>query len=158
MVSGDGFYARAADYSLYLHPDGRFHFVFHDANEMFSNSGAGRGGGGGGLTLDPLAAQHDAAKPIISKILAVPDLRAKYIGFIRDVADKGLDWKTLGLVVKQYRDLIADDVARDTRKLYSTDEFLRGTADDGTLRSFIDQRRTFLLNWVAQQSAPPAAQ
>ena len=39
MVSGDGFYQRVADYSLYRHPDGRFHFVFHDANEMFSTGG-----------------------------------------------------------------------------------------------------------------------
>ena len=31
---------RAADYSLYRHPDGRFHFVFHDANEMFSAAAA----------------------------------------------------------------------------------------------------------------------
>jgi spore coat protein CotH len=36
MSSGDGFYTRAADYSLYLDERGRFHFVFHDANEMFS--------------------------------------------------------------------------------------------------------------------------
>jgi hypothetical protein len=153
MVSGDGFYARAADYSLYLHPNGRFYFTFHDANEMFSQAaGPGRGGaGGGGVSLDPLAAQHDANKPIISKVLAVPELRAKYIGYVREIAEKSLDWKGLGPVVKQYRDLIADDVARDTRKLYSTEDFLRSTADDGTLRTFIDQRRAFLLDWTAQQ-------
>ena len=76
MVSGDGFYARGADYSLYLDPGGRFHFVFHDANEMFSGSGGGRGGGGG-VQLSPLAAENDASKPIISKVLAVPALRAQ---------------------------------------------------------------------------------
>jgi hypothetical protein len=80
----------------------------------------------------------------------VPALRAKYLGFVREIARTSLDWNALGPVVKQYRDLIADDVARDTRKLYSTEDFLRGTADDGTLRTFIDQRRAFLLNWTPQ--------
>jgi hypothetical protein len=156
MVSGDGFYARAADYSLYLDPGGRFHFVFHDANEMFSAGGGGRGGGGG-VSLNPFVAQYDTSKPIISKILAVPALRAKYVRFIGEIAEKAFDWTTLGPVVKQYRELIAAEVARDTRKLYTTDDFLSGTADDGTLRSFFDRRRAFLLSWVAENSAGPAA-
>jgi hypothetical protein len=156
MVSGDGFYSRAADYSLYLHPNGRFHFVFHDVNEMFSTGGGGRGGfGGGGVRLDPFAAAGDTTKPIISKILAVPALRAKYVAIVREIADKSLDWRVLGPVVKQYRDLAGEEIARDTRKLYSTDEFLRGTADDGTLRTFFDQRRAFLLEWAAANG--PAA-
>ncbi len=156
MSSGDGFYTRVADYSLYLDASSRLHFVFHDANEMFSTGGGGGrggggpgggGGGGGGISLNPLVSANDASKPIIAKVLAVPALRAKYLGYIREIAEKSFDWKTLGPVVKQYRDLIADDVARDTRKLFSTDEFLRGTADDaGTLRNFFEQRRAFLLN------------
>ena len=48
MANGDGFYTRGADYSLYLHPDGRFHLIFYDVNEMFSSGGGGRGGGRGG--------------------------------------------------------------------------------------------------------------
>jgi spore coat protein CotH len=160
MASGDGFYSRTADYSLYLDPAGRFHFTFHDTNEMFSTGGGrggggrggrgGPGGGGGGVTLDPLISQHDATKPIISKVLAVPALRAKYLGFVREIAETSLDWTVLGPVVKQYRDLIADDVARETRKLFSTEEFLQSTADDGTLRTFVDQRRAFLRGQVAQ--------
>ncbi len=169
MVNGDGFYTRAADYSLYLDPNGRFHLMFYDVNEMFSSGGGGgRGGGpggggpggggfgGGGTSLNPLVAQGDASKPIISQILAVPSLRAKYLGYVREIAEKSFDWKTLGPVVKQYRDLISDDVARDTRKLFSTEQFLAGTSDEpgpGSLRSFFDQRRAFLLNW-SESSAP----
>jgi hypothetical protein len=151
MANGDGFYTRGADYSLYLDPNGRFHLIFYDANEMFSSGGGGRGGGpAGGTALNPLAAQNDTSKPIISRILEVPSLRAKYIGFVREIAEKSFDWKTLGPVVKQYRDLISEDVARDTRKLFTTEQFLAGTADEpgpGNLRSFFDQRRAFLLNW-----------
>jgi CotH protein len=150
MISGDAFFQRASDYSLYRHPDGQFHFVFHDANEML---GTGR------AELSPLVSQNDTAKPIISKVLAVPALRAKYLGYVREIAEKSLDWNAIGPVVKQYRDLIAADVARDTRKLFSTDDFLSTTADDpayGTLRSFFEGRRAFLLRWLEQNTAAPA--
>jgi spore coat protein CotH len=160
MANGDGFYTRGADYSLYLHPDGRFHLIFYDVNEMFSSGGGGRGRGGGGgggggrggggTSLSPLATQDDASKPIIARILAVPSLRAKYLAYVRQIAEKSFDWQTLGPVVKGYRDLISDDVARDTRKLFSTEQFLAAIADEpsaGSLRNFIDQRRAFLLNW-----------
>ena len=153
MVSGDAFHQRVSDYSLYRHPDGRFHFVFHDANETFGS------GGRGGVQLSPLVGQNDATKPIIAKVLAVPALRAKYLGYIREIAEKSLDWNGVGPIVKQYRDLIADDVARDTRKLFSTDDFLRTTADEptgGTLRSFFESRREFLLRWTAENTTAPA--
>jgi len=152
MSSGDGFYTRAADYSLYLDERGRFHFVFHDANEMFS-AGGGRGGGpagGGGASLNPFFSLNDGSKPIISKILGVPALRAKYVSFVKEIAQKSLDWNALGPVVKQYRELISADVERETHKLFSTEEFLRATAESGTLRGFIEQRRAFLLNWMPQ--------
>jgi hypothetical protein len=161
MANGDGFYARAADYSLYRHPDGPFHFVVHDANEMFSTGGGGRGGfGGGGVQLSPLVAQNDANKPIISKILAVPALRARYLEHVRTIAERSLDWTALGPIVRQYRELIAGDVTRETRKLYSTEEFLHATSDDpgpGTLRSFFEGRRAFLLQWIEQNAGAAAA-
>ena len=156
MAGGDAFFQRASDYSLYRHPDGQFQFVFHDANEMF-------GMGGRGLELSPLVAQNDGTKPIISKVLEVPSLRARYLAYVREIADKSLDWKVVGPIVMQYRELIADDVARDTRKLFSTDQFLQATADDpafGTLRSFFEGRRAFLLRWTTENAAaaaPPAS-
>lgn len=153
MAGGDGFYQRAADYSLYLDPAGRFHFTFHDSNETFSWGGGRRGPGSGGVFLNPLFAQDDANKPIISKILAVPALRAKYLGYVREIADRWLNWEAVGPLVRQYRDLIGEDVARDTRKLYSTEDFLRDTSDEaamGTLRNFFAQRRAFLLDWTAR--------
>jgi hypothetical protein len=156
MASGDGFYQRVADYSLYLDPGGRFHFVFHDANEMFS---AGGRGPGGGVLLNPFAAAAQPDKPIISKILAVPALRDRYVRHVRDIAETWFDWKKIGPVVEQYRSLIAADVARDTRKLFTTEDFERSTTDapaPGTLRSFFDQRRAFLLSWADGATAAPA--
>jgi hypothetical protein len=92
-----------------------------------------------------------------SKLLAVPTLRAKYIASIKTIAKDDLDWKNLGPVVASYRKLMEKEVALDTRKLESTEGFMRATADQAEpgqprgrevpLRTFADARRKFLLDW-----------
>ncbi|MFO0802859.1 MAG: CotH kinase family protein [Gemmataceae bacterium] len=112
--------------------------------------------GGGGVDLDPLVGMNDNSKPLRSKVLAVPALRAKYLANIKTIAEKDLDWKTLGPVVSQYRSLMEKEVELDTRKIVSTEEFKRATADEPAagggrglpLRTFADQRRKFLLNYT----------
>lgn len=123
--------------------------------------GRGFGPGGGqrveGVKLDPLVAAQDASKPLIAKLLAVPELRTRYLGYVRQIAEKWLDWKHLGPVAEQYQALIAAEVAADTRKLDSTENFLQGlTQDTGGgfgpgggkigLKNFADQRRAYLLS------------
>lgn len=125
----------------------------------------GPGGGmGGGVQLDPLVGLTDARKPLRSKLLAVPSLRAKYLQNVRTIAEKSLDWKNLGPVVADYRKLIEKEVEADTRKLSSFEAFKAATADDAPpgrgrempLRSFADQRRKFLIDYKEnEQNAPP---
>ena len=114
-----------------------------------------------GVELDPLIAAMDADKPLASKLLAVPSLKARYLADVREIAQNWLDWSKLGPVAKQYHSLIADYVKADTRKLYSTQAFLDGLEGDSpdsggfgpgrpviSLKSFADQRRAYLLNYV----------
>ena len=91
-----------------------------DFNEAL---GAGRGFGGGGPDLDPLTGLDDAAKPLRSKLLAVPALRARYLAYVRDIARRWLDWNRIGPLVRQWQALIESDIKVDTRKLYSTEAF-----------------------------------
>lgn len=121
--------------------------------------GPGRGLNIKGVELDPLFAANDENKPLISKLLAVPALRERYLNYVRDIADKWLDWQKLGPIARQYHVLIANDVRDDTRKLDTTDAFLKSMIEDipgnnrpgpggrGTIgiKSFADQRREFLL-------------
>ena len=127
LVNGDGYWTRASDYNLYKDVDGRFHIIPHDANETFSSSERGRrfGGRTGGVTLDPLTGLDDSSKPLRSRLLAVPALRARYLEYVQDIAVTHLDWGVLGPVALGYQALIADDVAQDVRKLESFDEFPR---------------------------------
>jgi len=135
--------------------------------------GGGRGGPGGpggmmprfnGAELDPLVGLDDPRKPLRSKILAVPSLKARYLQNVRKLAEESLDWEKLGPVVAQYRQLIEKAVEADTRKLSSFADFQRATADApavdrgqpgriGSLRAFADERRKYLLSLPAPKSA-----
>lgn len=121
--------------------------------------GPGPGGPrGSGLELDPLVSIDDPRKPLRSKLLAVPSLKARYLSYIHTIAEEGLNWDKLQPVIKQYRDLIAGEVKADTRKLTSFAEFetvMTDTPDSGSsagrqrvsLRSFIETRRKYLLKY-----------
>jgi spore coat protein CotH len=112
--------------------------------------GPGRGGrgmfGGASAELDPLVGLDDTTKPLRSKLLAVPALRQRYLAYVREIAEKHLDWKTLGPRARQYQALIAADVKADTRKLYSFEAFQTGFDDsERSLKAFVEKRRAFLL-------------
>lgn len=93
---------------------------------------------------DPLVGLNDPSKPLRSKLLAVPALRAKYLGYTRQIASKWLDWKSLQAIAEGYRKLISEDVRADNRKIYSFEEFVEGPSE---LKGFADLRRPLLLNY-----------
>ena len=144
LVNSDGFWARASDYSLYQDEKGILHVLPHDLNEgMGAEEGGRRGGfGQGGPDLDPLVGVNDDSKPLRSKLLAVPALRSKYLAYVHEIADKWLDWNTLGPIAKKYHDAIAADVKADTRKIYDDVGFVNGLAG---VKRFADARRAYLL-------------
>ncbi len=128
----------------------------------FGPPGGPGGPGRGGVELDPLIGLENDRTPLRSKLLAVPALKARYLEFVRQIAQESLDWNKLGPVVADYRALIQDAVERDTRKLSSFEAFQRATADEPaksepnereiSLRTFADKRRDYLLH-----STDPAA-
>lgn len=92
-------------------------------------------------------------KALRHKLLAVPALRDRYLAYIGDIADKWLDWNRLGPIVDGYHGLIADDVARDTRKHDENEAFVAGifgvpdsAATPTTIRGFAELRRAALLS------------
>jgi hypothetical protein len=120
--------------------------------------GRGPGGGGsrgGGVELDPLIGLNDKSKPLRSRLLAVPNLKQKYLEHVRTIASESLDWKNLEPVVTQYEKLIGREIEADTRKLTSYAEFQQTVSGAASvdqrphmsLKQFADQRREFLLNY-----------
>lgn len=123
----------------------------------------GRGGFGGmfggmrqmGPDLDPLVAMDDARKPLRSKLLKVPALRDRYLVHVHEIAEKSLDWNALKPFVDQNVELILTEVPIDSRKLSGKDAFDRAlglnadgkpSGTPGTLQTFLEKRRAYLLN------------
>ena len=89
---------------------------------------------------------NDTTKPLRSRLLAVPALRARYLGYVKDIAQKWMDWRNLEPLVEQYRALLTEEMKVDARKLYSFEAFQSGlSAGPDSLRGFIERRRAFLL-------------
>ena len=148
LVNGDGYWKDGSDFNLYQDGTGRFHLVPHDVNEGFRSSGRG-----GGASPDPLAALDDPNKALRHRLLAVPALRSRYLAYMGDIAERWLDWSRLGPLAGRYQKLIAEDVARDTRKLDTTEAFTTGVYGEPgepapaatTIKGFVEQRRAALL-------------
>jgi len=118
-----------------------------------------------GVRLDPLTGADDTSKPLLSKLLAAPALRARYLGYVREIATRWLDWQNLGPIATRYHELIAEAVAADTRKLDSLESFRASLVSASPVESnrgggegfrpgpgarisfkdFAHQRRTYLL-------------
>jgi hypothetical protein len=104
--------------------------------------------------------------PLRGKLLAAPELRERYLACVRTIAENSLDWQKIGPVVADYRKLVEDHVAADTKKLATTEAFLTATSPDAdaegqNLRRFLEARRKFLLEKtkdVDMSEAPPIKQ
>ncbi len=145
LANSDGYWTRASDYNIYQDPNGRFHVFPHDFNEGLMEESLGWGGNSGPL-LEPLVGVNDAGKPLRSKLLAVPALRAKYLAYVKDIAEKWLDWRVVAPLVDQYRGILADEMKVDARRLYTFEAFQAGVGPGpDTLRDFFERRRAFLL-------------
>ena len=115
---------------------------------------------------------NNARTPLRSKLLAVPALKARYLGYVKAIADRDLDWKDLGPIVAKFREQIGPELKADTRKLSSYDAFLAAVSSDAkaaapapkaargrgpgggmSLRAFADGRRKYLLGLPAVKAA-----
>jgi hypothetical protein len=113
----------------------------------------------GGIDLDPLIGLDDSTKPLRSKLLAVPELKAVYLDHVRTIAEEWLDWKKLRPMIEVHTKLIEKEVEADTRKLTTNGAFKKsiGTGVEGGgpggprpmmgIGAFAQQRRKYLLSY-----------
>ncbi len=143
-ANSDGYWARASDYNLYLDERGRFHVIPHDVNEGLTDGSSSRGGPPPGMRRGmppaggpamfgrgpaPVDVREDPVVGIeIPASVAFEAARdsstsARYLSYVREIAERWLDWQTLEPVARSRRALIADAVRADTRKLYTFQAF-----------------------------------
>jgi hypothetical protein len=107
----------------------------------------------GSVDLDPLVGLENPRMPLRSKLLAVPELKQKYLQCVRAIAEQSLTWDELGPIITSARELLDKELAADTRKLTSHENFLAATNPElpaeGSprqgLRNFIEARSAYLL-------------
>ncbi|WP_234824207.1 CotH kinase family protein [Bremerella cremea] len=123
---------------------------------MFGGPGGPGGPGGhGGVELDPLVSVENPRMPLRSRLLALPHLREKYLAYVREIAEKSFAPDQVEPVIQKHAELIAQDVASDTRKLDTLEGFEQATnvkdPGEGSLLDFLKKRREFLLNYQAPE-------
>jgi hypothetical protein len=158
FIDSDGYFSRAADYQIYQDPvAGRFHMLPYDSNETFRFvSGRAYGGMGfSGAELPPLVYDNEPTRPLVMRLLSVPQYKARYLAHVRTIAEEWLNWDKIGPVAQRFHDLIKADVLADTRKLYTNEAFLGSLtelSDPNAARripgfkEFVELRGEFLLS------------
>ncbi len=122
----DGYVSRGSDYCIYEDPKGRFHLIPYDNNETFTNEGQGPGFRRGNQnpmqrsTID----DNNEMRPVITRLLSVPNLRARYIAHVRTLINEWLDWQKLEPIIKEYQSLIDEEIKADDKKQYSYEDFI----------------------------------
>ncbi len=132
--------------------------------------GPGGPGRGGNVDLDPLVGLENERTPLRSKLLAVPEYKARYLEIVRSIANEWLDWNRLGPIVAAQASLIEPYVRDDTRKLSSFEAFQAAVAPNEppqaeaapgrgrpvmSLRTFADKRRAFLNDSLKKADPKP---
>jgi hypothetical protein len=111
----------------------------------------------------------DPRKPLLSKLLAVPALKARYLHYLRQIATQDLNWNQIRPLVERHRALLEREIAADTRKLDTLEAFeqalgLSASAAGGpqqdprvrgpmSIREFVEKRSAYLLSLPAVRDA-----
>ncbi len=140
FMDSDGYISRGSDYNLYRDPQGKFHLIPFDNNETFRYEEFGPGPGRReeiSSMRDPFIHENNKMRPVISRLLSVPNLRQKYIEHIRTLINDWLDWQKVEPIVKEYHALIDAEMKADNKSQYSYSAFVASlTQDYGDNNSF----------------------
>ncbi|MGA1841341.1 MAG: lamin tail domain-containing protein, partial [bacterium] len=132
----DSYLTKGWDYQIYYDPKtGQIHPLQHDGNETFVSRF---------VNQSPFEGEGAASRPLISRLMAVPQFRERYLTHIRTIVEESLNWDVLAPQVEAYRALIADEVQGDTKKLYSYSAFEASFTD---IENFVNNRCNYLLNY-----------
>ncbi len=164
FMDDDSYIHKGGDFSIYQDVNERFHLISHDNNETFRFGAERRGGGPGGRgpggwswgelsdgMVSPLTHAENTMRPVISRLLGVPEWKARYIAHVQTVVDEWLNWEVMEPVIREYHNQIAAEVEKDNKKLYDYNSFLESIDREGVRRTpsfkvFVTQRRDNLLN------------
>ncbi len=74
--------------------------------------------------------ENNKMRPVISRLLSVPNLRQRYIEHIRTLINEWLDWQKIEPIVMEYHALIDAEVKSDNKAQYSYETFAASLTQD----------------------------
>jgi spore coat protein CotH len=123
LVHLDNYIGLGHNYYLY-EVDGKFTIIPWDLNMSFGNfnSGLDRSGVINFLIDEPTAGAV-ADRPLVARLLAVPEYLETYHSYIKEIIDGPFSSAVMNARIDELADLIRPCVATDTMKFFTTDAF-----------------------------------
>ena len=158
MLQTDSYIGSGKDHFLYHDQEhDTFHHFPFDVNECLGGEGQGN------PTLSPFYNTTRSTKPVLSRTLQFPDWKARYVAHFRTVIEESFSWAELGGLVTKYQNMIAQDVAKDTKKIYTTAQFTENVTKDirvgmSTIRGLkplIEARQSYFNSYPDFQTTRP---
>lgn len=144
FADDDSYWNKGADYGFYYEPEsGRIAPIAHDGNEAFV---------AGDVALSPVQGATATNRPVLRRLLGVPELRQRYLAHMRTVLQEAFHPTNLVPLINQFVALSVADVMADTKKGYTMTAY---TNDLMALRSFISNRYNFLVTNAELRPLPP---
>lgn len=130
LVHLDNYTGMGHNYYLY-EIDGKFTIIPWDLNMSFGNFNSGLDHDGIiNFLIDEPTAGAVADRPLVGRLLAVPEYLDTYHGYLTELIDGPFSYEVMAQKIDKLADLIRPYVEADTLKFYSTAEFERALSDD----------------------------
>jgi hypothetical protein len=144
FADDDSYWNKGADYMFYYEPEsGRLHPIEHDGNEAFVPRDA---------TLSPVQGATAANRPVLQKLLGLPELRQRYLAHLRTALEESFHPARLTPQIDRLSALSLAAIAADPKKGYTMTAY---SNDLRTLKTFITNRYNFLTNHAELRPRPP---
>ena len=105
--------------------------IEYDGNTVFGNP-----------NWSPFYNEDDSDFALLNKLLAIPELRQRYLAHFRTILSECFDYDYINELIDYYANFINQSVADDPQKIYTYNEFLSEVEE---LKDYFFQRNVFLL-------------
>ena len=145
FTDDDSYWNKGCDYIIYHDPEsGRIFPIEHDGNEAFTSRDA---------RLDPFEQETNTNRPVINKLLSVPEFRQRYIAHMRTVLKNDFNPENLTAAIDRYVNTIETFIENDPKKDFSMTDFRSGISQ---LKGLINTRHQYLSTHPEISKVPPS--
>ena len=135
FADDDSYWDKGADYAFYYEPEsGRIHPIEHDGNEAFISTD---------VYLSPVQGVEGTNRPVIARLLGVPELRQRYLAHFRTVLTESFHPDKMTPLIDHFHQLSVDAITADSKKGFTMPAYTNALI---SLKTFVTNRYKFLTN------------